>query len=187
MFHSHRTGDACGWSLRVKRHGARPRVGSEFWSIPTCVSRILKGVAGVVIDFHIDRFVDRVHALFERSNFLGRHPAIESAKRSEHLRIDALKVHGVRRQRAIIHDTRSQPRLMNGELERITSAHGPAYRTNVLWIHIRPTCQIIKCGSHRADHEILPKPALQLAGFKGADGHCPVVEIHGEHHVSIRR
>jgi hypothetical protein len=84
-------------------------------------------VSGTVIDFYLDRFVGRSHALLEGSNCAGWNPAIERAKHSEHLSMHVLNRHRIRRQRAVIHDTRRQPRFMNGELERVAPAHRPSY------------------------------------------------------------
>src|SRR6185437_9830320 len=102
--------------------GFEPGDRSGLWSITLLVGEVRKGVTGAIVDFNIDSFSSSVHTPFERSNFVGRNPAIERAENPQHTGVDFLNVPDICWQRAVIHNTSGKLRFMNRELNRQASA-----------------------------------------------------------------
>ena len=167
--------------------GFEPGDGSGRWSITLLVGEVRKGVTGAIVDFNIDSFSSSVHTPFERSNFVGRNPAIERAENPHYTGVDFLNVPGIGWQRAVIHNTRGKLRFMNRELNRQASTHGPPKRANVLCVYIKAAGEIVECCFQIAYRPILPKTALELASFRRIGRDFAFVKNHRKRDVPIRR
>ena len=63
---------------------------------------------------------------------------------------------------------------MNRELDRQPATHRPPERANLLRVYISASGEIVECGFQIAYRAILPKAALELAGFRGSVATLPL-------------
>ena len=73
--------------------------------------------------------------------------------------MDVLDLRGIVWQRAIIHNTRGKPRLMNCKMKRQATAHGPTERANMLCVNVRTGSQMVECRFHIYYCALLAKSA----------------------------
>jgi len=173
--------------LLEKLERVKPSVGGGRWSVTAFVGGIFERVTGAVADFNVDSLSRGLHA------FRTREPCRERSPDRERRRFLAQGHRFPEYPRyslaawAVIHEPRSEPRLMNRELNRQAAAHGPPERTNVIWVHIRAIGEIVKCRFQNPYRAVLPKTAPEFASFRRNGHDFASVEIHGKRDVPIRR